>query len=108
MKMKDKLLNLPITDAIFCLIIDTYNAHDIWKDVFGHGKFSKISKISVSEDFGIKNIELLDESIRKYIILSTFEDNYNEERICDLEINLNEHDFNSHEKQSIKKIIDIW
>lgn len=36
-------MSLPISRDLFCSIIDTYKEILIWKNVFGHGAFQKIS-----------------------------------------------------------------
>jgi len=86
-------------NGFFCLIIDTLSVRKIWEDIFGHGKIE-------SEVLNINAIDLLDESLRKYI----FEENLcNEESICDKKIDVILVDeFNSHERSSIKSILDTW
>ena len=102
------MLDLPISNGFFCLIVDTFNAHEIWEEIFGHGKFKKISKISESEVPNISAIDLFDESLRKYIC-NIFEESFcNEESICDKKIDVSVCEFNSHEISSIKSILDTW
>ena len=44
-KFENEILLLPDSRGIFCLIIDTYKEKQIWKNLFGHGSFSKMCNV---------------------------------------------------------------
>ncbi|PYY20683.1 MAG: hypothetical protein DMG62_22520 [Acidobacteria bacterium] len=47
--MRSELLDLQISNSIFCLVIDTFKNKMIWKKVFGNGTLNKLSKIGESD-----------------------------------------------------------
>lgn len=98
------MLKLPISNGFFCLIIDTYNESQLWKEIFGCGSFKKISIISEGEFPAIKSIEFFN-SLKDF--LSDIAE-VNEENIHEKEINIDINEFNSYEKSCIKSILNTW
>jgi len=47
--MRSELLDLQISNSIFCSVIDTFKNKMIWKKVFGNGTLNKLSKIGESD-----------------------------------------------------------
>ena len=47
--MRSELLDLQISNSIFCLVIETFKNKMIWKKVFGNGTLNKLSKIGESD-----------------------------------------------------------
>lgn len=47
--MRSELVDLQISNSIFCSVIDTFRKKIIWKKVFGSGTLNKLSKIGESD-----------------------------------------------------------
>jgi len=113
--MQSELLDLQISNSIFCSVIDTFKNKTIWKKVFGNGTLNKLSKLGESDISNISDQKFFN-SVQRIVnkFSDTIEDkdavNFHsiENTILTLTKDFECKDFNDYELLQTRNILMNW